>query len=167
MFPLPLLFGTPSVPGEEDLRLPRDLREGTLAFSNMMLTALNLLHAGRSVYARGPATKAQARVHHRVFHLALSFVRHGGPWPSEEEVLNVVRQKVSYEDAAADVLPLGVRGGVPPSAGGVDLAKSLSTSSPEAARQVKRPTALLLKKEDRPAVLKRPFPPTRPSSRRT
>ena len=61
-----------------------------------------------------------------------------------------------YQSGTAP-LPLGLRGGVPPSAGSVDLAALLEADMPKYAEQVRNPGALLLPPELRPEDLTRPF----------
>ena len=63
-----------------------------------------------------------------------------------------------YQSGTAP-LPLGLRGGVPPSAGAVGLAGLLETEMPKYAEQVREPGALLLPPEERPDVLTRQFFP--------
>ena len=157
VFPVPLLeLEHRPRRGRRRLRVHR--RRAVVALVNLLLAVLNLLHAGRAeeAFCEWQPSRAQQRVRSRVTAVATSFLREGQLLSGEVEHSDYLQKNHAYTGGAAP-LAIGLRGGVPTTAGLVDLAALLDEDKPEYAKQVREPTALLAAPSDRPGELTRPF----------
>ena len=99
---------------------------------------------------------AQLRVHCRLAALVRTFLRGSFEASGEGTITKFLRLDFAYGETK-QVLPLGLRAGVPPSAASADTAAILERVDKEMAEQVRRPGAILLPPLGRPEKLPRPF----------
>ena len=154
-FPLPLL---PSrLPRRGRARGRAKQRQGLAPLANAVFALLNSLVVGPGA---SPCTKspsaAQLRVHLQVQRGLHAFLRGTPEACGEEKIHDFLRSAQAY-GLEAVVLPLGSRCSVPSSAATVSVYHALRDKQPEVARQVLKPSALLLPPQERPEVLPRGF----------
>ena len=159
VFPVPVMsVGFVRAWGEE-LGIREELWGVCRSWANLLVTALNVLHAGRGCLGTRQPTAAQKRVQRVQLDTARCFFGEGFPWPEEAEVTEQSRRHLDYDadPNGGRVLELSDRGGIPPRAGLVNLETVLDGEAPQAVAQLRDPTLLLLPVAKRPVTLKRPF----------
>jgi len=127
-------------------------------WTNAIIVGLNLLYDGPGGdTASTRPSAAQQRCQEVVLGKVEDFVSEATSWPTSEEIQNCLRSSEAYSGGGGVAIPLGVEGGVPPTAGDVDTVKVLNEFYPKLAKQVEHPRELLLKVSERPEELKKPF----------
>ena len=101
-------------------------------------------------------TAAQRRVQVVCTEYVQSFLRGGASASGEAGISKYLRQPDTMYGRGHVAQPLGLRAGVPDTAGAVALSSELRPFDDAMAEQVDEPTSLLLPPDQRPAVLPRP-----------
>ena len=128
---------------------------GLVQGANLVIAVLNTLHGGQDSQRQRPVlSAAHRRVHARIVCTLEAMVLTDEPLLSGDGLDKYLKQSEHYSGSGV-VLALGVRGGVPPKAADVPLEQHLQSTFPELARQVARPSALLLPSKRRPKRVKR------------
>ena len=123
---------------------------------NLVVAALNWLHGEWLVPSDGVLTAAHGRVHSRIGDGLGALVMTDEPSLGPVGLDRFTRHSQLYSGGGV-VLALGVRGGVPPTAGNVPLAEHLEHHFPQMSQQVIFPQSLLLPSRKRPRHLKRGY----------
>ena len=90
-----------------------------------------------------------------IFNRVDGFLSEAGAWPTDSEINECLRTTSGYSPGGGVAVPLGDKGGVPTLAADVHISEVLASSHPEAARQARDPSALLLPLQERPLVQKK------------
>ena len=154
VFPLPML--PPS--GHPKVFCAKGLASAGRAWVNVIIAALNLLHAGSeegAVCSSSP-TAAHSRIHEQLCESVSGFLGELSDWPSDTEIREFLRLSEGHLPSSGAALPLGELGGVPPSAAEVSVSEVLRKSHPELARQAEEPTSLLFPPPLRPESVRKP-----------
>ena len=125
-----------------------------------MLVLISMMNTGgECMFFQGPASAPQRRVQATVLDCSLRFLRGAGSdVGGESAIREMLREGHHYSGGGpTPTLPLGLKAGVPDSAGAVDLARVLEAFDPTMADQVKDPGALLLPPRLRPHCRARVF----------
>ena len=127
------------------------------AGGNMVVTCLNWMHGGQRQRDEQPVlSAAHCRVHSRIERALEAMVMTDEPVLTNCGLDQFLRQSEFYTGDGVS-LALGVKGGVPEKAADVPLANHLSEHFPEMAKQVVRPSCLLLASKRRPRRVKRGY----------
>ena len=141
--------------------LPRASRcepQAAIAWTNLVVVTINLLHSGREegAHCTHAPSAAQMRMLLGIHQDIDGFFREAPRWPTDSEIKEYLCQSSSYRPACGAAVPLGDRGGVPASAADINVSEVLADFRPEVAEQARNPRILLLPPSKRPARCKRP-----------
>ena len=121
---------------------------------NIVQSLLNMLHGSYDDSIKF-VTAAHRRVQTRV-RSGLESMLMGFELLDDDAIQEFLKHRQHYAGGGV-ALPLGERGGVPASAGTVDMRKLFEGPLPDFARQVEEPSALLLPSRLRPKVIKKGY----------
>jgi len=157
IFPMPWLPEKIASSGRAREKSRKPEQQTAVRLTNVWLAILNYLHWGPQFdVVRLHPTAAQSRARLSLLRRARDFLRRCPSAGAGGEALkSMLKVAADGYGARADVLPLGLRAGVPADAAVVDTAEVLRQFDPKLAEQCEEPSSLLIPSDQWPGTLPR------------